>query len=554
MKRYLLLILAAVLANVPAMSQEFLWGGSFGGNGEDVVRAMAVDDAGNVYTTGYFTDNSDMDPTDDVSSVTSNGFFDIFVQKVDTDGNLAWVRTFGAGFFDYGTGIEVDESGNVYVCGIYQETVDFDPGPGEFELTSTGAEDVFVIKLTENGDFVWARSMGGEAYEEPVSVGIDANANVYVAGYFQMPGDYDPGEGEVILNSNGGQDAFIVKLDANGNYLWAGNMGGEELDLCLGMDVSPSGDVFITGSFSGTADFDISEEVAEYNSLGDFDGYVTKLDALGNHIFTATIGGTGSDISWDVALDGQGNVYSAGGFRGEFETGVPEPIESGPGSENIFVTKVDAFGNISWSACLTGAQFGNAYDLNTDPDGNVILAGYFADQIDFDPTEGEFILTKESTEPFDAFVARLDPNGLLDYAANFGGSNFVEHHGVDTDEQGNIYLSAGYQNTVDLDPSEGIEEASSLAFRDSYIIKLSSGNTTDLSENNEESFKIYPNPATSHVRIDSQIRGLYMILDVSGKVVDQGVINSPDINIEKLREGIYFIYVQGFKTQKFVKH
>ena len=551
-------MVAIIFCNVSIHAQAYAWGASFGGNGEDVIRAMAVDDSGNVYTTGYFTDTSDMDPTENVHSVTSSGFYDVFIQKVDNDGNLLWAKTLGSDFFDYGTGIEVDYNGNVYVCGVYQETVDFDPGTGVFELTSSGAEDIFVLKLNEEGDFIWAKSMGGEGYEEPVSVGIDSvgidgNNNVYVAGYFSSPGDYDPGEDEYILNSNGSLDAFIVKLGESGGFLWAGNLGGTESDLCLGMDVDVNGDVYFSGSFNGSADFDISEGVAEYTSLGNSDAYVTKLDATGEHVYTATIGGTGSVISWDLALDGNGNVYVVGGFLGEFETGISEPVISGLGSENVFVSKINSLGTISWSACLLGDQFGNAYDVNTDPSGRVILAGYFADEIDFDPTEGEFVLSKESTEPFDAFVARFHSDGTLDYAANFGGSNFVEHHGVDTDAEGNVYLASAFQSTVDIDPFEGVDTVTAIDFRDSYIIKLIDNGAVGLSETKWERLMIYPNPATNHIRVQQSFGSMYRIFDMMGKVVHHGVISSPIVDIDQLPRGVYVIQVEGYHPEQFVK-
>jgi len=554
MKKFQPLLAVLFCLPIAGFAQSYEWGGAFGGIGEDVVRAMSVDDEGNSYITGYFTDSSDMDPTENTVEVTSNGWFDVFVQKIDSDGNLVWIKTFGGDWFEYGTGIETDADGNVYVCGVYEETVDFDPGEGVFELTSSGAQDVFALKLDMNGDFQWARSMGGTGYEEPVSIGTDGSGNVYLAGYLSQPGDYDPGEEVVTLTSNGSQDAFIVKLDPNGIHLWSGNMGGPDLDLCLGMDVDTNGDVYIAGSVSGTGDFDISEGVAEYASLGDFDAYVTKLNPLGEHVYTAGIGGTGADIAWDVAIDGNGNAYAAGGFRGEFETGIPEPVQSGPGVENVFVSKINPFGSLEWSALMTGDQFANAYDVNTDPSGNVILSGYFSDEIDFDPSESEVILTKESSEPFDAFVVALNGEGSYLYAGNFGGSDFVEHHGVDTDADGNIYLSAAFQNTIDLDPSPEMEDqASVIAFRDSYIIKLSA--LTAVSTKNEIPAlqAVYPNPAREFITVEGISGASYGLFDITGKQVKSGIMQTSRIAIDDLPNGVYLLNVNGYRPVKVVK-
>ncbi|MGB6036554.1 MAG: T9SS type A sorting domain-containing protein, partial [Cryomorphaceae bacterium] len=186
--------------------------------------------------------------------------------------------------------------------------------------------------------------------------------------------------------------------------------------------------------------------------------------------------------------------------------------------------------------------------------GNVILAGYFGGEADFDPSDNEFILARESTEPFDAFVSQLNPDGELLYAANFGGSNFTDHHGVDTDADGNIYLSAAYQNTVDINPSP--DEADSLsvvAFRDNYIIKLTAENTVSVQNENLPAISLYPNPTTDRIMVEGITGTHYRIIDALGKTVDQGIFNGQHINIGNLRKGFYFLKADGYRSAKIVK-
>jgi hypothetical protein len=553
MKRIQLLLSMLLIVNFTLMGQTFEWGSSFGGIGEDVVKAMAVDDDGNVYSTGYFTDTSDLDPTEDQRLLVSNGFYDIFLQKVDSAGNFVGAFGFGGEIFDYGTGVEVDNDGNIYLTGVYQQTVDFDPTGQTFELTSTGAEDIFALKLSPQGQLIWARSMGSPDYEEPVSIGTDDDGNVYISGYFSSTGDYDPGEGVFELTSNGGQDAFVVKLDQNGNFLWAHNFGGTEQELVLGMDVNPEGDTFITGLFASTVDFDPSEEIEERSPINNRDGYVLKLNTNGEFVYATVFGGNGDITAWDVALDTEGNAYAAGGFNGEFSTGLSAPLSS-IGFEDAFVTKINVLGDAEWTSVIQGTDFQNAYDVNTDPFGNVILAGYFGGEADFDPSDDEFLLVKESTEPFDAFVSMLSPEGELLYAANFGGSNFIDHHGVDTDSNGNIYLSAAYQNTVDINPSPDDEENSSVvAFRDSYIIKLTAESTVSVVNESLPEISMYPNPTTDRIMVEGVIGTHYRIIDALGKTVDQGLFNGQHINISNLSEGFYFLKADGYRSAKIVK-
>lgn len=558
----LLLLLLSILAGaftVNAQEYSYAWGRNFGGIGEDVVRAMSTDDAGNTYTTGYFTDVADYDPGDGVNELISNGFFDVFVQKLDTEGNLVWVASFGGAFFDYGTGIETDADGNVYVTGVYQETVDFDPSGETFELTSAGSEDIFVLKLDADGNFEWARGMGSAGYEEPTSVGVDENGAVYVSGYFSETGDYDPGEGEYLLESNGAQDAFVVRLDADGNLDWARNFGGDEQELSLGMDVAPNGDLYLSGTFAGECNFNPNDTGEQIRTPVDSqDGYILKLNSLGEFVYVATFGGQGGDTSWDVVIDNEGNAFAAGGFNGTFAYGDAE-FES-QDNEDAFVVKVDVFGNIEWARAIHGTDFQNAYDVNTDPSGNVLLAGYFGGTADFDPSdEGTLELTRESTEPFDAFVCVLNTAGALVYAGQFGGSNFTEHHGVDADAAGNIYLASAFQNTVDLNPDPEVSEtASVLDFRDNYVIKLSPGPLGVGEDASRLPLSLYPNPADAQLNLslpqDATPTTAWLI-NTSGKVIQRFALSAGNttVDVSMLPPGVYFMHATGYRPARWVK-
>ncbi|MCF6285500.1 MAG: hypothetical protein L3K26_09955, partial [Candidatus Hydrogenedentes bacterium] len=155
------MLFALILAGFAgAQGVEFGFAAGMGGTSGDEGLAVAVDGAGNVYTTGYFQGTVDFDPGAGVSNLTSAGTKDIFVQKLDSAGNFVWAKGFGGTDNDRGFGIVVDASGNVFSTGEFSGTVDFDPGLGVTELSSAGGLDVFVQKLDAAGDFVWAKGMG----------------------------------------------------------------------------------------------------------------------------------------------------------------------------------------------------------------------------------------------------------------------------------------------------------------------------------------------------------------------------------------------------------
>ncbi|MCA1763885.1 MAG: T9SS type A sorting domain-containing protein [Flavobacteriales bacterium] len=401
--------------------------------------------------------------------------------------------------------------------------------------------------------------MGGEGYEEATSIGVDSNGAIYVSGYFNQPGDYDPGEAEYQLTSNGGQDAFIVKLNPSGGFEWAHHFGSDEQLLSLGMDVNDFGDVFLTGPFQGTVDFNPGEDETLLEVESGQGGFVLKLNSAGEFGYATAFGGDQNDTPWDIAVDAAGNAYSAGGFRGEFTAG-GTTLTGVDFNEEAFVVKVNPFGTVEWVKAIQGVNFQNAYDVNTDQSGNVILAGYFGGTADFNTDEDETLeFTKESAEPFDAFYTVLDGDGNFVHAGQFGGSNFTEHHGVDTDTDGNVYLGAAFQGTVDLNPNpDETDDASVVEFRDSYVVKLSPDDFIGVDyQANAPTLSVFPNPAVDVLNIEiSAKNSAYSIRDMAGREVHRGLLNRAElaqISVSDLTPGAYIILVDGFAPLKWIK-
>ena len=174
--------------------------------------------------------------------------------KLDANGNLLWVKQFGGTGFDSSYSITLDAAGNIYTCGAFAQTADFNPGAGIFNLTAVGVFDVFISKLDLDGNFIWAKQSGGVNSDRGYGITVDINNNVYTTGYFGGTADFDPGTGTFNLTSAGLSDVFVSKLDANGNFLWAKQFGGAATEIGSAIAVDAAGNVYITGQFSGTTD------------------------------------------------------------------------------------------------------------------------------------------------------------------------------------------------------------------------------------------------------------------------------------------------------------
>ena len=276
-KALLVSILAFFGLSHNANAQALQWAKSMGGAYNVYAISIALDGSGNVYTTGSFEGTVDFNPGAGFYNLTS-GIKSIFISKLDAFGNFVWAKAMGAVSGDgQSRSISLDASGNVYTTGSFMGTVDFDPGAGVANLTPSGIYDIFISKLDASGNFVWAKAMGGTGSESVGgSIALDGSGNVYTAGSFLGTVDFDPGAGLANLTSAGYGDIFISKLDASGNFVWANAMGGSGGEESYSIALDGSGNVYATGVFSDTADFDPGAGVANLTSAGGLDIFVAK--------------------------------------------------------------------------------------------------------------------------------------------------------------------------------------------------------------------------------------------------------------------------------------
>ncbi|MFK7786069.1 MAG: SBBP repeat-containing protein [Crocinitomicaceae bacterium] len=388
----------------------FLWARKIGGTSPDFGYSIAVDGMGNVYTTGMFTGTADFDPGPATLNLTSMGSLDVFVHKMDQNGNLIWVRQMGGTSSEYAHSIALDNSGNPYITGHFEGTADFDPGVGNTNFTSAGAEDIFVQKMDSNGTFLWAKQFEGNSFDRGFSLVLDDIGNVYTTGYFRDSIDFDPGPGSDIFVSTGlTNDIFLQKMDMNGNYLWTKQMSGFFNNISFDVAIDLSGNLYLTGNFGSTTDFDPGAGVANLSSTGSRDAFVQKLNSSGDLIWARKMGGSGYDQGISIIVDSIGNVYTTGSFEGssDFDPGVNSYIQNSVGNTDIFIQKMDTNGNFLWAKQLEGNSFDFPEEISLDIWGNLFLTGSFEGTVDFDPGTG--ISNHVSAGQEDAFILKLAP-------------------------------------------------------------------------------------------------------------------------------------------------
>jgi len=468
-----LLVVFLMIVYFGAIAQQMEWAKSMSGTMSNYCNHICVDAQGNAYSTGRYSGTAVIGPGEDAVSLTSAGESDIFLSKHNSSGQLIWVKRFGGSGGESGGSVAVDVSGNIYFTGAFRETADFDPGEGVYELTSEGFSDIVIVKLDSSGEFVWAKSMPGTGNNFGVSIMTDLSGEVYLSGEFRGTADFDPGDNTFFMTSAGEDDAFVAKLDADGNFLWAKRMGSTLLDTSTGLRLDESGNVYILGFFSGTVDFNPGPGTFNLVSAGGWDVFISKLDSSGNFIWAKRLGGTGNDAGYAMALDAAGNVYTTGSFRqtADFDPGAGVFNLTSPGNAEIFVSKLNSSGEFVWAKRLGGTGNNMGYGIETDGLGDVYITGQFSQTADFDP--GDEVYNFTSAGSWDIFVTKLDASGDFVWAVRRGGGAWDRGNSLAIDASRNVYIAGEFQANVQFNPEGESMLLSSAGGYDVFMWKLS---------------------------------------------------------------------------------
>jgi hypothetical protein len=443
-----------------------------GAIGSDRAAAIALDASGNVYTTGFFQGTVDFDPGVGTANLTSDGNSDVFVTKFDPAGNFIWAKRLGGTGVDKGAGLAVDAGGNVLVTGNFEFTVDFDPGLGTYNLSSVNKSDAFVTKLNPFGEFVWARSFGGEGADDGAAIAIGPANSVFLTGSFFETVDFDPGAGTVELVSAGDSDIYVVKLDSAGTYVWATRMGGNFTDSGKAIAVDGAGNVFTTGEFGNLADFDPGAGEVLLSVAGGNDAFLCKQTSTGSLAWAHGFGGVDFDIGTGVAVDADGNVYATGNFNDavDFNPGAGDATRTSAGSIDAYVVKFTTAGVFGWVGSVGGTSFDFSSSIALDVYGNIYVTGGFSATADFDPGAGT--ANRTAVGFIDAYTVKWSNNGAFVWAQQQGGGSVDVGNAIAVNGLSDVYVAGEFSGTVDFNPTGGTFNLVSAGGSDAFVSRL----------------------------------------------------------------------------------
>jgi hypothetical protein len=561
----LLLLLSVFFGNAQTPVFEFVK--QYGGTALDQSKSVVTDALGNVYTTGIFNQTADLDPSATVLNFTAfgtNNYPDVFITKSDALGNLIWAKRIGGVGVENVFSIALDAVGNVYTTGTSNGTCDFDPSATVSNLNQVGTVDVFVSKLDINGNFVWAKRLGGSSYTSGTDLVVDSNENVYVTGFFGGTTDFNSSAAVNSLSSSGYYDVFVLKLDNLGNYVWANKFGGAEYDYASSINLDSSNNIITTGQFANTIDFDPS--ATTYNIATTYvpaymgwatHTFISKLDNAGSFVWAKSFKGTDirTNLPYSAVLDNLNNIYIACRFEGivDFDTSATVQNTTAMGIDTGIV-KLNDSGNLQWIKQFGGTSQPKAICL--DALNNVYTTGKVnLGTTDFDPGVGVSNLT--CVNDFDIFISKLDSAGNFVWVKQLAGNASYSEESFDiaVDINNNIYTVGVFTGTLDFDPDSGITTLTNFGNLDGFMQKISQSSPLYIAENElKDNLKIYPNPTSGNfnIEISQELVGakisVYTILGQKTKDFKLDFVTT----IHNLNKGIYFLEIEkdGSKATK----
>ncbi|MCF8373245.1 MAG: PKD domain-containing protein [Bacteroidales bacterium] len=426
---------------------------------------LQVDNSGNIYIQGKLDGSLDLDPGQGTFNLTSTTGSNWFVVKLDSLKNFQWAvcLDFYTEYTDYVSSIEIDTAGNVYLFGGFYSTIDFDPGPGYNALTSNGDNDIFILKLDENGNYVWAKQIGGTDDDYGNEMCLDDAGNLYVTGGFSSTVDFDPGLGLYELTSQSGADGYVAKYSPNGDLIWVDQLRSEISYYFRRMDIDNNNNLYILG-YSADNSTIVTASDTTILSFG-ASNFVCKIDLNGTVLWAKKTTMSNHNFG-KIKADNSGNFFLTGQYIGPFDAN-PGPgtyILNSMGFYDIYVSKFDTQGNFLWANGIGTSSYNEVPNICVDNDGDVILSGYYYQNMDFYPGPGQYNPVNGGS----MYICKYSHSGNLNWAISYPATS----KSICVDNNNSVFSLGTYQGTVDFDPGNSVYNLTSGSSK-IFLLKLS---------------------------------------------------------------------------------
>jgi hypothetical protein len=492
------------------------WVGHINSNIGVNVSFMIGDADGNLYLTGLFNDTCDADPGPGVYNLigqpAGTGAFDIFVIKVNSQGNLVWGYKLGGPEYESTSGLFLDDSNRLYISGSFRGAVDFDFGPGTFNMTAPGtSSDGFFCLYDTAGNFGWAKQITGSG-SDGISIGsIGPGGAIYALVNFNTPVDVDPGAGSYVLTPVGLGDGAVCKYDSSGNFITALRFSGNGVRTFYNCLKDDDGDLYLQGHFTGNMDCDPGPGTYTLTSLlGYPDGFTIKLNINDLFVWAFRIGNYESnDYIWGIRHDPAGNLVYRGSFEGllDVDPGANTVNISSPWDQNGYVAVIDTGGNFIRVVHLKSPDETSITGLDFDSTGCMYMTGSYIEKVDFDTGPGYLYETSNGFSDF--YVSKYDASYNYMWTKALGGDGHEYSSFPVISPGGSLFVMGSFDDTLDFEPGTGAHVLVNRNNQDGYIVKWDpcAGDSSVLADT---ACDVYFSPKGYQYTVTGQYRETYL--------------------------------------------
>ncbi len=537
-------------------SGEHVWSFGIGSNANTEFTDIEFAQNG-VTAVGYFTDNTDFNPSSDSNFHTTQGGRDAVVVNYSDDGDYVSSFSFGGSGNDFISALARDNSNNIYVCGTFSGTVDFDPDPvGEY-LVAANYVDGFVAKYNVVGDLQWAFALGSASTDECFDISVSSNGSVAVTGYIFDATDFDPGIGNTTLTPVGYQDIFVAVYDSNGALSWAhvlGSDGSQEYGKSVTIDTENN--VYLLGEYTGLVDFDPSPNILQKAPVSAHpDIFLAKFNYQGELAWVNSMGGVGNDYASVVRYYGEDQVVIAGQYNSQeasFDPNDPSNTLPTAVNKNAYVALYDELGNHQFSGATIGDLESTYSSITFNQNGRFALGGGIGGIQDVDPTEEQLMLSSSGAGMSACIISFFQDCTVNPTVSESNGMLVVDYTDGDTYTWWECDVSdgiVGYGTTFTPDEdglyAVEISYENCVAISNCYYFLVSEIDDLDLSE-----LTISPNPCSKvlHInRTNPSGKDKLELRNTRGQVLWSSATSDSELSLDvsSFAEGLYILTIQN---------
>lgn len=531
---FILILMVSIISTINA--QQWEWAQSYGGTGVDLIASLSINnDNDELLFSGTFHETIDFS----LSSVSALQGSDAFLAKSDLEGNVIWSVSAGSLNNDFSLDTEIDKDGNILWLGQYWVEAFFE---NDTIQSGSNTKAYFVAKYNPDGQLIWVRSITGSATKVVNDLSLDAEDNIYLTGYFNDSLMVE----DLVLIAQGGEDAFVLKMESNGNPSWGMRYGNSGTIRPKKIETTSSGKIIIAGDLTGNVTFgsDVLNSVTT-----DFDIFIAQLDENGVALWGKIGTGVYDNFVNALAIDESDHIYVSGNFTAVL--GIGNQSISTPGfNENLYLLKLSSSGELIWVRGLSNTEFNDpsfAYDITLKED-LVLMTGQFI---------GDLLIDNLSLGHYDilqGFIASFDgADGNVKKLSVIPGTAQTSGRRIMVGSEGRIYVAGTFLDQVNFDDitlsTEGMVD---------FFIAGASPTFTGL-ENllpQYQALSLFPNPVYESFVLEAPEEDFRIeIFMLNGLLIMQAK-NQISYNVGHLVPGKYFIRytsAKGIRVSSFVK-